>query len=820
MKTTMTMTVVAALASAVVGQSSYCATPSDFTNSTILHGGCRITNQIDSSTNSTKQGLCNSFGYSVENNGEECKGNAMDQNVCENSVEGYWETSTCEQNYLYVRSMVSNMTNSQICGSHYYYNIQSIESTCCGQSGGADVCPPPPVCQSNSDFNASSVLRGSCRIASNICEQYGFNTDGDGDGGDPYCDSMPQYRCTQLGGVWHEFNCGEIRNYMAPRILSGNCSGEDGMSISLMENMCCNGNPGANTCPSRPIQPLCQVPSNFQPNGIVFGECRINSSPEASIDCDNNGGYSKEDDGNQLCDEISESTCTSMTNGSWVTRTCMDGYMYVNGGNFNCSESPEIPYLIEQHCCSGGAVHNDVCGPKVEFCNAPASNFNGSEIFMHQCKLCRQYPMGVFNASCNTQAMSNSCVSAGGWIMWEDNSFSCQGLNASMCSSISGDYDPVTCSAAQAHVSYSIGLEQLCGDGDLAQLTDLTPRCCTAGTARSICGAPGQVCETNSDFTPDQILWGQCKFCREFRFENHCGGDGGSSPRRRHVRSSSGPGSGSGFYNPNDFDCGNSFSPPIQDPVCANTESMAAHCILEGGQWDEMSDACVGLNRTQCNAISVGRWDPIFCRQAPGFIGQSQRSNNMTGRCADPEIRPKFEALGRCCGVSENAVDVCEEPTVPPNVVRSRIVLRISFPGNLARLTSNQFLLDNFKYQLKLAIVERSGGLITLDMIIEVILTQGGTATRMRRDSGIQADVKFNQTANVNQLLGAVQALNALNSQDPLSFDVNGTTYSAEAITSLSTVCDTPGACSASTVLPLPIVQLVAIGIAIIAAMM
>lgn len=243
-----------------------------------------------------------------------------------------------------------------------------------------------------------------------------------------------------------------------------------------------------------------------------------------------------------------------------------------------------------------------------------------------------------------------------------------------------------------------------------------------------------------------------------------------------------------------------------------NPTNMSRACTLAGGIWSFVDQACMNITRQQCNAIPVGRWDPIFCDQAPLFIGQSMRSNNMTGRCADPDVRPKFDVLRKCCG-DNPAVNLCQFSTPPPSI-RNRVRLFLDFVGRLDDFTDAQK--DEFIYRLKTAIVERSGGIIDLEDIIRVVLTaiSGSLSNRDRRQTDqIRAQVDFAQTANPVEISGAVAVIEAANQQDPLTFEVNGQTYSVEAV--ITDVEPTSG--GASDLIPLSFLQMMMLAIGTLA---
>lgn len=806
------ISLIACVATAVVdAQSNFCAVPSDFQNSTTVGGECDISD--NGQVNGTRQQLCNNYGYSIEDQGRRCEGGGLDRITCESNLLGRWDQPTCEQIDYYIRQGTAQLTQQQICSNMQWIGaINMLESTCCGNGGGAEFCPPPPVCQSQQDYNGEIVVRGECTINAQDCERYGFYPDGDSDGGNglPSCDGMPPGRCVDLGGTWRNYTCNDLRTYMAPAILSSNCTGEMGMRINMLEHLCCGGNGGANTCPQSSFSPICQVPSNYTPNAVVMGQCITNGTSEAQTACENAQGTHKEDDGMFECD-VDESTCNAMGFGTWVNRTCSDGFFHVNSERFNCRDTPEIPMLIEQHCCSGTPVADSVCGPKVDFCDTD-EDFNPEAVFFNQCGLCRDVVGGPNGPNCNSSDLSNQCIDAGGRINWEERDFSCMGdsINESICSGMGGRFEPVSCLQAQIHVSYGMNISDMCADAESAALTQFIPRCCSQGSARSICGEPGQVCENDAHFDNTAALWNQCKFCRQFE-NDECSsnGEGGTgSPRRSRARRDhlTGSGSGSGREGCTGPDCFNQGCGrgPVH-PICANPLNMSRACSLAGGIWDFEDQSCLNITRQQCNAIPVGRWDPIFCDAAPLFIGQSIRSNNMSGRCADPQVRPKFEALRSCCG-GNSGISLCNFPTPPPSV-RNRVRLFLDFVGRLDDMTDAQQ--DEFIYRLKTAIVERSNGVITFEDIIRVILTAiaGTPSNRARRQAQdqIRATVDFNQTASPTEIQGAVAVLQAANQQDPLSVEVNGQTYSVSAVTAE----DSGAGGGASDLIPIPLSQII-----------
>jgi hypothetical protein len=140
--------------------------------------------------------------------------------------------------------------------------------------------------------------------------------------------------------------------------------------------------------------------------------------------------------------------------------------------------------------------------------------------------------------------------------------------------------------------------------------------------------------------------------------------------------------------------------------------------------------------------------------------------------------------------------------------------LFLDFVGRLDDFTDAQK--DEFIYRLKTAIVERSGGIIDLEDIIRVVLTaiSGSLSNRDRRQTDqIRAQVDFAQTANPVEISGAVAVIEAANQQDPLTFEVNGQTYSVEAV--ITDVEPTSG--GASDLIPLSFLQMMMLAIGTLA---
>lgn len=207
---------------------------------------------------------------------------------------------------------------------------------------------------------------------------------------------------------------------------------------------------------------------------------------------------------------------------------------------------------------------------------------------------------------------------------------------------------------------------------------------------------------------------------------------------------------------------------------------MISACQEAGGTFNPLDQTCMGITHSDCNNIQGAIWDPIYCREAPYYL--ARQADNMTLQCLDPDVRPKFELLGGCCD-GGNAVALCDD--VPGrrrnfNRTAARIgpIFVLAFRGNLNNMSNNTR--DAFKLRVLQAIIARSGGAITMDMILDIILIARTrareSARRQTSEDYIDAEIVMAEDVTVQQVTDVLEDID----QTALDIEVDGETYTVD----------------------------------------
>lgn len=801
-------------------QREYCASAADFTNETVVMGSCKIDD--DNIRNASRELLCVGLGAGYEVDDDECEGPGMDAFVC-NSIEGEWEETTCAMMAWYLENNLlpqgASTSNSTICGTqHYIQIVQMLESRCCGGNPGADTCPPPQICADPDDFTPSDVFHAQCEVLESSCVLAGFKWDRE----EEECDDVPQSECAGIGGTWQSYTCEMGRSRLQqvatePYSCNDTCT-EEARVLMTLEFACCGGKSSLERC--GPRKPVCNDMNMFNMSAIATGTCELphNGSRQAAIDaCKALGRYEEDDEGQ--CMFITEAECATIPGARWQLRTCGEGLGYMmrfsNMTDF-CKEGWWIASVMAENCCDGTPGTN-LCNPggNTAMC-ASNDDFFPENSFFKQCKLCRGYDNVE---DCPYQELSLNCTELGGWMDWDDGSCKGPAIDFDKCQQLNGEFENIPCSFAQMYIDGN-NVTKICEDEQEAMMTTMTDNCCADGTATNLCGIqPAQVCESGT-FSEDAALYPQCKLCREIGGDNggRCGdgdgrggdgrddrggggddcGDGRGSQGsgsgiRRSRRNHLGSGAGSGYYNA-DASCGprgsgsNGSDDGNRNPVCANRSTMISACQDAGGVFNPLDQTCMGITHSECNTIRGAIYDPIFCREAPYYL--ARQANNMTLQCLDPDVRPKIEVLDRCC-IGGDAISFCDN--VPGrrrnfNRTAARIgpIFVLAFRGNLNNMSNNTR--DAFKLRILQAIIARSGGRITMDMILDIVLIARSrvreSARRQTTEDYIDAEIVMAEDVTVQQVTDVLEDID----QNALDIEVDGETYTVDVAASTASL--------------------------------